>query len=305
MDPSGGTQEEKTTGASGGAGGSGVASKSSSGSANSQESFKTAPGVSDQSLDSAFLSTSDDGKAEDAKGAKVRHKHPSASGDLSSYRVSVSDSALVTEPTQDLADGKPSASKDSMERGSDGASTESWLSDGRKMPESENPAQAPTPAVAANSPPGSAPGTSDASSNSPTVSEVSAVSALPVAPISSGSGVVTKVLRVFTTMPIVQELSPENGDHLELQMEDVIGEMPTTPRVRSHKPRFRPSSKKSLFPVQRVAIIVTSREAAKSFFFQYIVSAEKKEENFEKVKKKYPFATYILTRPLDRKHNYF
>ena len=270
MDPSGGTQEEKTTGASGGAGGSGAPSKSSSGSANSQESFKTAPGVSDQSLDSAFLSASDDGKAEDAKGAKVRHKHPSASGDLSSYRLSVSDSALVTEPIKELADGKPSASKDSTERGSsgsDGASTESWLSDGRKMPESQNPAQASNPAVAANSPPGSAPGTSDASSNSPTVSEVSAVSALPVAPMSSGSGVVTKVLRVFTTMPIVQELSPENGDHLELQMEDVIGEMPTTPRVCSQKPIFRPSSKKSLFPVQRVAIIVASREAAKSFFF--------------------------------------
>ena len=36
--------------------------------------------------------------------------------------------------------------------------------------------------------------------------------------------------------------------------------------------KLRPFLKKSLFPVHRVAIIVASREAAKSFFFKYIFS---------------------------------
>ena len=57
---------------------------------------------------------------------------------------------------------------------------------------------------------------------------------------------------------------------------------------------IRPSSKKSLFPVQRVAIIVASREAAKSFFFLiYFLHCieiiwkmlKKKEKNLENVKK--------------------
>ena len=34
--------------------------------------------------------------------------------------------------------------------------------------------------------------------------------------------------------------------------------------------KIRPPLKKSLFPVQQVAIIMASREAAKSFFFIYI-----------------------------------
>ena len=32
---------------------------------------------------------------------------------------------------------------------------------------------------------------------------------------------------------------------------------------------------------------------------------KKKEKNLENVKKMYPFATYKLTRPVDRKQNYF
>ena len=72
--------------------------------------------------------------------------------------------------------------------------------------------------------------------------------------------------------------------------------------------------KKSLFPVHRVAIIVASRKAAKSFFFyiyffllyrNYVGNAEKKKKNLENVKRMFPFATYKVTRPVDRKHNHF
>ena len=56
--------------------------------------------------------------------------------------------------------------------------------------------------------------------------------------------------------------------------------------------------KKSLFPVQRVAIIVASQEASKSF--------EKERKNLENVKKKkmYPFGTCKLTRAMDRTQTY-
>ena len=70
--------------------------------------------------------------------------------------------------------------------------------------------------------------------------------------------------------------------------------------------------KKTLFPVHRVTIIVASREAAKSFFFNVFFSQYRNDvENAEKkvnlgnVKKMYPFGTYKLTRPVDRKLNYF
>ena len=77
----------------------------------------------------------------------------------------------------------------------------------------------------------------------------------------------------------------------------------------------RPPLKKSLFPVHRVAMIVASREAAQSFFFKYILflciemmwKMLKKKKIISKLwrKKMYPFGAYNLTRPVDRKQNYF
>ena len=71
--------------------------------------------------------------------------------------------------------------------------------------------------------------------------------------------------------------------------------------------------KKSLFPVQRVAIIVASREAAKSFFFFFFFplyrngrkNAGKKREKSGNMKKMCLPGPYRVTRPVDRKLNYF
>ena len=76
---------------------------------------------------------------------------------------------------------------------------------------------------------------------------------------------------------------------------------------------IRPPLKKSLFPVQRVAIIMASREAAKSFFFYIyffpcIEMVEKMlgiKEKLGNVKKMSLPGTYRVTRPVDRKQIYF
>ena len=91
--------------------------------------------------------------------------------------------------------------------------------------------------------------------------------------------------------------------------------LPRRPDVQGNKgPKLRPTLKKSLFPVQRVAIIVASREAAKSFFYIYIFFSlyrndgendGEKRKNLENVKKMYPFGTCKLTRAVDRKQNNF
>ena len=73
--------------------------------------------------------------------------------------------------------------------------------------------------------------------------------------------------------------------------------------------RLRPPLKKGLFPVHRVAMIGASQEAAKSFFLNIFIRNDVenagKKDNLENVKKMYPFGTYKLTRPVDRKQHYF
>ena len=65
--------------------------------------------------------------------------------------------------------------------------------------------------------------------------------------------------------------------------------------------------KKKLFPVQRVAEIVSSRAAAISFFFckKNVEIFDKKKTIGKMKKKKFPFCSYILTRPLDWKQHFF
>ena len=72
---------------------------------------------------------------------------------------------------------------------------------------------------------------------------------------------------------------------------------------------LRPPFKKSLFPVQRVAIIVSSREAAKSCppppprpLYRNGRNKKEKSGNMEKMCLPGP---YRVTRPVDRKQNYF
>ena len=62
-----------------------------------------------------------------------------------------------------------------------------------------------------------------------------------------------------------------------------------------------------MLPVQRVAIIVASGEAAKSLFFLNIFfhCIEKIWEMMKNKEKNYSFGTYKLTWAVDRKHNYF
>ena len=76
--------------------------------------------------------------------------------------------------------------------------------------------------------------------------------------------------------------------------------------------RIRPPLKKSLFPVQQVAIIMASQEAAKSSFFLNLIFlcikmvekmlGKKKSGNMKKMWLPGP---YRVTRPVDRKQNYF
>ena len=61
---------------------------------------------------------------------------------------------------------------------------------------------------------------------------------------------------------------------------------------------IRPPLKKSLFPVQRVAIIVASREAAKSFFFFFFPSVEMAEKMLGKKRKIGKYEKNVPTRPL-------
>ena len=63
----------------------------------------------------------------------------------------------------------------------------------------------------------------------------------------------------------------------------------------------RPVQKKSLFPVQRMAVIVTSRAAAYSFFFLKFSLFSRKILSIS-LKKKYPFI--LVTWPLHQKHNF-
>ena len=70
-------------------------------------------------------------------------------------------------------------------------------------------------------------------------------------------------------------------------------------------PSVKATHKKSLFPVQRVAKIMATRAAANPFFFLYFLFGKKKTENFAKKKKRVPLGTYLVSRPLDRKHTFF
>ena len=71
--------------------------------------------------------------------------------------------------------------------------------------------------------------------------------------------------------------------------------------------------KKSLFPVQRMAIIVASREATKYFLLDiYIVLAimddvenvGEKKKNLQNTKEMYAFSSVKLTRAVNRNQNY-
>ena len=70
--------------------------------------------------------------------------------------------------------------------------------------------------------------------------------------------------------------------------------------------KLRPPLKTSLFPVQRMAIIVASRAATKSFSFSCYIFLSKKFNWLRKRETKYPNQQeYILTRPLHRKQTLF
>lgn len=125
---------------------------------------------------------------------KLRERNPSASEDLKCYRRADSDGSLNERIRDICLSTSPQVSE---------AKSSEGTIDNLAFVKSST-----TTVVAAGS-------------------SVEEVSAAP----SGGSGSLNKGTRSFSTMPIVQELSPENGDNLELQMEDVIGEVPTTPRV--------------------------------------------------------------------------
>ena len=75
------------------------------------------------------------------------------------------------------------------------------------------------------------------------------------------------------------------------------------------KVHFRLSTKKNLFPVQRVAVIVASRAATifspHSFFVGKFCSFLKKQFVFAKMKKSLQSHLFLVTRPLHRKQNFF
>ena len=80
------------------------------------------------------------------------------------------------------------------------------------------------------------------------------------------------------------------------------------PVPRSHMSFDCRVGPQSLFPVQRVAIIVASREATKSFFFVPLYRNGRKnageKRKIRKYEKNLPTRSRV-TRPVDRKQDYF
>ena len=99
----------------------------------------------------------------------------------------------------------------------------------------EDPSQEPLPGDVGVAPAAAAP-PCELLSNQPCTMDTDAGGVEMGPGVVSGMGTISKTGRVFPTMPSVQEMSPEGQDHMELYMEDVIGEKPTTPRVSGQLP---------------------------------------------------------------------